>query len=158
MFSCQLGLWEDGFNPSNATIKAARNVANRSSLYEPDPKCQQDNMVSSDSLTEAVAHMNVKPEYLINNDNIKRPKSRVEALRAQTADSDNYSSDEFETSGVYSTDGFEDDDENMNESVGKRSAAVTLDGRQRTFHSPAMKTKGQILAKCRKICTKSKRQ
>ena len=142
LFSCQLGLWEDGFNPSNATIKAARNVANRSSLYEPDPKCQEDNMVSSDSLTEAVAHMNVKPEYLINNDNIKRPKSRVEALRAQTADSDNYSSDEFETSGVYSTDGFEDDDENMNESVGKRSAAVTFDGRQRTFHSPAMKAKG----------------
>ena len=99
-------------------------------------------MVSSDSLTEAVAHMNVKTEYLINNDNIKRPKSRVE-LYAKPADSDNYSSDEFETSGVYSTDGFEDDDENMNESVGKRSAAVTLDGRQRTFHSPAMKTKGK---------------
>ena len=114
-------------------------------------------MVSSDSLTEAVAHMNVKPEYLINNDNIKRPKSRVEALRAQTADSDNYSSDEFETSGVYSTDGFEEDDENMNESVGKRSAAVTFDGRQRTFHSPAMKA-GADLAKCRKVCTKSKRQ
>ena len=79
--------------------------------------------------------MNVKPEYLIDNSNLKRPKSRVEALRAQTADSDNYSSDEFETSGVYSTDGFEDDDdEGVNTSMSStRTGALTIEGRQRTF-------------------------
>ena len=79
--------------------------------------------------------MNVKPEYLLDNANLKRPKSRVEALRAQTADSDNYSSDEFETSGVYSTDGFEDeDDEGVNTSMSStRTGALTIEGRQRTF-------------------------
>ena len=79
--------------------------------------------------------MNVKPEYLLDSSNLKRPKSRVEALRAQTADSDNYSSDEFETSGVYSTDGFEDDDdEGANISMSStRTGALTIEGRQRTF-------------------------
>jgi hypothetical protein len=138
LFSCQLGLWEDGFRPTAQITAAARTIANKSQLYVPNPKCQHEEEYDGDALGEKVAHMFVKPEeqMLHRQHSHTRPKSRVETLRAQSASStissQGYSDDDFETSGNYSTDGFE---EESGESSQKEKAfgGMTHGGRTRTY-------------------------
>lgn len=130
LFACQLGLWEDGFKPTPGSMETARSIANRSKLYVPDSSCHKEIEDDVDTLGNAVAHMNVRPEALLN-----RPKSRVQVLRTSTAGSAKsslgYSNDSFESSGQYSEDGFENE---SGDSVGSKMLSRGL-GRSRSYSS-----------------------